>query len=567
MILPAAGLVLLFRARVSFTGPKAGHVSRLLAAFISSVMFDGLRLLGYDWAVYGLYVSLFISFSAVGLLAATYYYCPEVKTVREAVTKLRRNPSFYGYYAILLSWLALSIASPISIIYTTLLLLATVTVYPTRLFILARRRANITRVREMLTVLAVSWCLLVFSAPILFALGATTLLGPAMPYAYEIAFLTSSLFIFLMAKAVQDPTGLTRAWTGMLVPQTMIKLGQNYLVIHDSGTKAQSFLASAIRNLVNAGTRIIVRASTANPLLQDIFQNDQHFSRWIEEGKIQGYTLEGGSATGAKEGISGRLGLGPASTVYITEMQGSNPLGGEVELQKSEKDPSRTSDLLLVERTRAPRSQVADFLRRNKDVELLDLSEPASPFSSLANQDHSKIQGNTILLEYEASTNYEELTDRYLDEATANAELPVLFTSKSSKLYRAMKGKEKLKLVSASSLVSAPDELPDGEVQIPDKELGLVTSIASDFLENNRDMAISFTFDSLTELIRGDRWEQIYSGIKQLVELLTVPNATSLFLIGRESFEPRFLGAIRALFSVQMAFDAEGLHLVKLGTA
>jgi hypothetical protein len=104
--------------------------------------------------------------------------------------------------------------------------------------------------------------------------------------------------------------------------------------------------------------------------------------------------------------------------------------------------------------------------------------------------------------------------------------------------------------------------LPDGEIQIPDKELGLVTSLVTDFFENNRSVALSFVFDSITELIRGERWEQVYGGIKQLIELLSPSTVTSIFLVNTETTEARFLGALRGLFSVQMRLDdSEGRPL------
>ena len=143
-----------------------------------------------------------------------------------------------------------------------------------------------------------------------------------------------------------------------------------------------------------------------------------------------------------------------------------------------------------------------------------------------------------------------------------------LFTSKSSALYRALKGKRMVRVIAASSLVSAPDELPDGEIHIPDKELGLVTSLVTEFYENNRSVAQSLVFDSISELIRGERWEQIYSGVKQLVELVTLSTITAIFLVNKETTDPRFLGALRGLFSVQMKTDESNqpLRLVKAET-
>ena len=121
-----------------------------------------------------------------------------------------------------------------------------------------------------------------------------------------------------------------------------------------------------------------------------------------------------------------------------------------------------------------------------------------------------------------------------------------------------------VKVIAASSLVSSMSELSDGEVEIPDRELGLVASIASELLENNKTTNVSIVFDSLAELIMGQHWEQTYSGIKQLFELVSVLNSTVIFLGNRETMDPRLLGAIRSFFTVQLRLDSTGLHPVKL---
>jgi hypothetical protein len=120
-----------------------------------------------------------------------------------------------------------------------------------------------------------------------------------------------------------------------------------------------------------------------------------------------------------------------------------------------------------------------------------------------------------------------------------------------------------IKIIAASSLISAPDELPDGEMQIPDKELGLVAAIVSDYLDNSKNSGANFVFDSITDLIRGERWEQVFAGIRQLIDLLTVPNITALFLANASTMEPRFLGALRGAFAIQLKMDSYGLTLVK----
>src|SRR5207245_6214431 len=135
------------------------------------------------------------------------------------------------------------------------------------------------------------------------------------------------------------------------------------------------------------------------------------------------------------------------------------------------------AELFLLKSSKAPRPQLNEFLRRNTGIELLNLSESTDPFSSMVDLDHQKIRGSIILLEYDTNSDYEGIVDKFLAEGISNAELCVLFTTKSSKLYRAIKGKRMIKIIAASSLISVPDDQPAGDMQIPDKDLALVASV------------------------------------------------------------------------------------------
>ena len=555
---PTTGILILLRAKTSMFGMEGGSVARLSIFFVSALLFDSLGLLGYSWAAYGTIISIWLMSSAIGTLAATFYYCPESRSLRESVSKIYRHTSYHIYYVALFSWIILVVALPSVSALASIILVLAITVYPTWLFLMAKKRANVTRVRDMLTLISVSWVCFVTSGLLIF------IFGPSIPNASEYAFLVSSPFFLLMSKAIIDPAGLSKSWATLFVPQTIIRLGKRYLIVHDSGSKAQFFLTSSFKNLIAAGARIVIRSSSPSPILKDLVRNNRDLTNWMNEGRLVDLSAEQERAALAIEGVSSKLGVHPA-TVYVTELDRAG-LPDSSQAKRAEKDSSNVSELFLLQSSKASRSQIGELMEHNLDVQLLDLAEHAAPFSNLVNLEHARLQGSAILLEYESASNYESAVDKFLSEATGNAEMSVLFTSKSSKLYRAIKGKTMVKIVAASSLVSAPDELPDGEMQIPDRELGLVASIASDLMENSKNMAVSFAFDSIMDLVRGERWEQIYSGVKQLVELLSVPSVTSLFLANSDSFEPRFLGALRGLFAVQMRMDPTGLHLVKLAT-
>ena len=392
------------------------------------------------------------------------------------------------------------------------------------------------------------------------------LLSPIIPFSYELGLIISSGLYCMLAISIRTLPGTTRFLKSSLFPQSLIKFGKRYLVLHDTGTRSISFLSSAFRSTIEAGARVVLK-SPATWLVEGLSHNDSRFREWTENGKFVTSSAGPDDKKSGSEGLSDKFGLSQTATVFVRELERQDLQGLMGSIAKESKPNEPEAEMFLLESSQAPRPQVADFLQRNRDLELVNLSEASDPFSALVNMNHQKMEGSKILLEYSSNANFEDLVNKFFDEGIANAEMCALFTSKSSKLYRALKGKRMVRVVAASSLVSVPDELPDGEIQIPDKELGLVTSLVTEFYENNKSVALSFVFDSISELIRGERWEQVYSGIKQLIELLNPSTITAIFLVNTETTEPRFLGALRGLFSVQMKLGEVGSQALRVAKA
>jgi hypothetical protein len=523
------------------------------------------RNLGNGWAAAGEDASAGLNFSFVGLAAASLCFCPDSNTLREALSRLKSRTSFLLYEAVIFTGIGLNLFLPNSLLPFTIVLLSAATFYPTTLFLLARRRARPPRIRNAMATLSITWALFVTVGTFLFVLGTQPPLLPIfLPYGWELALVTGSVLFFLMSLTQLDPLGFGGFSSGQLVPDTIVKPGHRYLILHDSGKRAISFLSSTLKGLIDSGARIVISASNSGWLVGNLSQHESHFHEWKDNGRLvisEGWV----GHTPPREGFSDRLSFGPTSTVFVNEL-GQENLEGTVSRLDNDKDEKHQepAELFLLESSKAPRPQLTEFLRRNSDIELLNLSESTDPFSSMVELDHQKIRGSIVLLEYDTNSDYEGVVDKFLAEGISNAELCVLFTAKSSKLYRAIKGKRMIKIIAASSLISVPDELPDGEMQIPDKELGLVAAVLSDFIDNSKNSGASFVFDSITELIRGERWEQVYSGIKQLIDLLSVPNATALFLANVNTMEPRFLGALHGAFALQLRLDNQSLMAVKV---
>ena len=581
MVAPALSLWLLIRQKPSFVGIARRNLIRLNIYFFLILAADIGRIIAQSSiATYVMLVGFFLVAMNFGHAAAVVQFCPEARTWGESMKIILKRTMLFPLFLLILGiWLAVTLtfepvtssltmygneayvlpAFPTWYIALTVAVAAPVVLYPSLLLLSSLRRAQTSYTRNSLLLMLSSWlCFPTVGLVVFF------LLSPMIPFSYELGLILSSALYCLLAISIRTLPGTTRFLKTSLFPQGLIKFGKRYLVLHDTSMRSISFLSSAFRSTIEAGAKVVLKSS-ATWLVDGLSRNDSRFKEWTENGKFVTSSARSDDKRFGKEGLSDKFGLSQTATVFVKELERQDLQGSMVSIARDSKNEPE-AEVLLLESSQAPRPQVADFLQKNGDVELVNLSEASDPFSTLVNLDHPKIEGSKILLEYSSNSNFEDLVKKFFDEGIANAEMCTLFTSKSSKLYRALKGKRMVRIVAASSLVSAPDETPDGEIQIPDKELGLVTSLVTDLFENNKSVALSFVFDSITELIRGERWEQVYSGIKQLIELLSPSTVTAIFLVSKETTEERFLGALRGLFSVQMRLDdteGQALRVVK----
>jgi len=583
MVAPALSLGLLIRQKPSFVGIAQRNLIRLNIYFFLILAADIGRILTQSiLATYVMLVGFFLVAMNFGHAAAVVQFCPEARTWGESMRIIFKRTMLFPLFLLILgAWLAVTLAfEPVTSSLTsygneayvlpsfptwyiafTAIIAIPIVLYPSLLLLSSMSRAQPSYTRNSLLLMLSSWlCFPTVGLVIFF------LLSPTIPFSYELGLIISSSLYCLLAISLRTLPGTTRFLKGSLFPQSLIKFGKRYLVLHDTGTRSISFLSSAFRSTIEAGARVVLK-SPATWLVEGLSHNDSRFREWTKNGKFVTSSAGPDDKKSGSEGLSDKFGLSQTATVFVRELERQDLQGLMGSIAKESKPNEPEAEMFLLESSQAPRPQVADFLQRNRDLELVNLSEASDPFSALVNLNHQKMEGSKILLEYSSNANFEDLVSKFFDEGIANAEMCALFTSKSSKLYRALKGKRMVRVVAASSLVSVPDELPGGEIQIPDKELGLVTSLVTEFYENNKSVALSFVFDSISELIRGERWEQVYSGIKQLIELLSPSTITAIFLVNTETTEPRFLGALRGLFSVQMKLGEVGNQALRVAKA
>ena len=302
MVAPALSLWLLIRQKPTFVGIARDNLIRLNIYFFLILVADIDRILTQSiLATYAMLIGFFSVATNFGHAAAVVQFCPEARNWRESMRIIvKRTILFPMFLLILGAWLAVTLtfdpvtssltsygneayvlpAFPTWYIALTAALAVPIVLYPSLLLLSSLRRAQTSYTRNSLLLMLASWlCFPTVGLVVFF------LLSPTIPFSYELGLIISSALYCLLAISIRNLPGTTRFLKSSLFPQSLIKFGKRYLILHDSGMRTISFLSSAFRSTIEAGARVVLK-SPATWLVEGLSHNDSRFNEWTENGKF-----------------------------------------------------------------------------------------------------------------------------------------------------------------------------------------------------------------------------------------------------------------------------------------
>jgi hypothetical protein len=169
-----------------------------------------------------------------------------------------------------------------------------------------------------------------------------------------------------------------------------------------------------------------------------------------------------------------------------------------------------------------------------------------------------------LLLEYEPTSDYEEVVQNFVREFQANVEAVAIFTSAGSPIYRQFRNQRNISLFSFSTKTSSPARLSDEQVLLPERDTSLLLDAVDKLLQALSRKRIGIVFDVFTDIILSQGFEKAYGVLSSVVEMTESELASILVLINYGALEQRVLGAVQGLFRSQLRFSFEGLKVIKL---
>ena len=412
----------------------------------------------------------------------------------------------------------------------------------------------------------ISLCWACFGVLTLFQVAAG---GLFLPTSQSIGSVADSLLFVLIAFALREPTILGRIVTsGETVSRAVYSNPRiDTIVLYNTESDRRNLVETFVKDGLATGQDVVCQVTKA----------EVPFYRAI---------LKGSGLLGSTPGEHS-VTIQPIETISSGELDGPLPsfVSGERRelVDLDELDLDRCEDLIgtitIPDSTPGSRhvgriwalnvdgahAGILDLLQRvNPTARVIDLAMQQDTFSSMFNMKHQDILGNRLLLEYEPTSDYEEIVQKFVREFQANVESIAIFTSAGSPIYREFRDQRNISLFSFSTKTSSPARLSDEQVLLPERDTSLLLDAVDKLLQALSKKRIGIVFDVFTDIILSQGFEKAYGVLSSVVEMTESENISILVLINYDALEPRVLGAVQGLFRSQLRFNFEGLKVIKL---
>ncbi len=195
----------------------------------------------------------------------------------------------------------------------------------------------------------------------------------------------------------------------------------------------------------------------------------------------------------------------------------------------------------------------------------MDLIEHSDKFSKKIGVNHKDVTGRNLLFEFDPASNYEQAIRDFVLEASANAEMVIIFTYKGSTIYTLLKGHANVSFLLMTQLASTPKtDKNSEETLVPSNNTSILLDTLNKTVKGHAEGNINFIFDNLTSLILQVGFEKTYNFARYASEMLNSVQATAIFLLSPSAHDHKVASALRSLFSNQVNFEKGELEIVKL---
>ena len=162
-----------------------------------------------------------------------------------------------------------------------------------------------------------------------------------------------------------------------------------------------------------------------------------------------------------------------------------------------------------------------------------------------------KMVGRKILLEVDPTSNYYEGLFDLISKVITTGESLYIFTSKNSALHTAFSG-DSANFFLLTTKISSSKRITKREVLVPASDLSVLLDAFGKISKKKTEKSTTILFDNVSDTILMHGFEKTYKFMRFLLEALSSPKVTALFIFNPTAHDPAISSSIRGLFQFRL---------------
>ena len=416
-----------------------------------------------------------------------------------------------------------------------------------------------------LSIKIISMCWATFGVSLFFQIAAG---GFLLPESQSIGFVADSLLFVLIAFALREPTIMARIITaGETVSQVVSSHSEvDAIVLYNTESDRRKLVETFVKDGLSTGQDVVCRVTKSEVPFYRAVLKSSDLPDVSPSRRVTILPIEFAPALSSNVYDQSDLSRNRRELVDLDDLslERTQEIVGSVTASDDALGRERIGRIWAMN-VEGAQAGILDLLTaRNPRSRVIDLARQQDIFSNLLGLKHHGILGTRLLLEYEPTSNYEEVVQKFVREFQANVESVAIFTNAGSPVYREFSEQRNIRLFSFSTKTSTPSRISNEQVLLPERDTSLLLDAVDKLLQAHTGRRIGIIFEVFTSLIISLGFEKAYGVISSVVEMAESELATILVLVNSEALETRALSGIRGLFQSQLFFNSSGLKAVRL---
>jgi len=185
-------------------------------------------------------------------------------------------------------------------------------------------------------------------------------------------------------------------------------------------------------------------------------------------------------------------------------------------------------------------------------------------FSGQYGMTHGQMVGKKMLLEIDPTSDYNMALSSFVSEAKSSGEPLFIVTNRNSALHSVFSEAGNVNFLLLWSRIHYAQQISERETLLPASDLSLLLDTCARIQKVQKGKTINLLFDNLSDIILRCEFEKTYKFTRLLLEAISSPKTTALFVFIPTAHDQEVSSSIRGLFQNQLVYTKNGARTENL---